>query len=404
MGGPASAATPGHRTPAITASSTGTTASIQRPAKGPAVKASAPRAAAENMVQARDGAPSSHPDGLEAAPPPATRRASAPAVHPAIEAARARMAGDYGRDDRVLISPHRSPIVPWGEAMNRIAAVSLLALTPVLAHADSVFLKNGGEIKGEIVEQREDAVVMEVGPGRLTVPRRNVARIVTSTTDLGVFNARAAALSSRDVEGWLDLAAWAQAHGLGTQAREAYGRVLAAQPFNATAHLALGHVLLGDQWLDAADANRARGLVEFQGAWMSPEERRERIAEERAGEIDRQAAREAEARAREAEARVREAEARARTAEADAQAAAEQPVIGSGIPYPYVFAPGPYSPYGPVLPPVVAPPVVVPPQTPPPARAPGHHRDPAPPPDHGQVRRAVPTHGGLTPVPAAHDH
>ena len=65
--------------------------------------------------------------------------------------------------------------------MNRIAVISLLALAPSLAHADSVFLKNGGEVKGEVVEQRADAVVLEVGPGRITIPMRNVARIVSST-------------------------------------------------------------------------------------------------------------------------------------------------------------------------------------------------------------------------------
>ena len=250
--------------------------------------------------------------------------------------------------------------------MNRIAAVTLLALTPALAHADSVFLRNGGEIRGEIVEQREDAIVIDVGPGRLTVPRRNVARIVSSTTDLSVYHAKATVLSPRDVAGWLSLAEWAQAHDLGTQAREAFSRVLAVDPQNQPAHRALGHVQIAGRWMDAADANRAQGLVEFEGTWMSPEERRDRIEDRRASEDDRRAAREADVRVREAEARVREAEARARTAEADAQDA-DQP-MGSGIPYPYVFQPGPYGPgpYGPYAPPVIVPVEPAPPPPPPP--------------------------------------
>jgi hypothetical protein len=243
--------------------------------------------------------------------------------------------------------------------MNRIAAVTLLALAPALAHADSVFLKNGGEIRGQIVEQREDSIVIEVGPGRLTVARRDVVRVVSSTTDLGTYQARAAALSPRDVAGWIRLAEWARARDLGTQAREAFGRALAMDPENAAAHLALGHVRVGDRWMDAADANRAQGLVEFEGTWMTAEERRDRIDDRRASEEDRRAQREADVRAREAEARVREAEARARVAEADAHAA-DQPT-DSGIPYPYVFQPGPYGGYPP---PVVV--DAVPPQPPPP--------------------------------------
>jgi hypothetical protein len=272
--------------------------------------------------------------------------------------------------DRMLISPRRSPIVIRGVVMNRIAAVSLLALTPALVQADSVFLKNGGEIKGEIVEQREDAIVLEVGPGRLTVARRNVARIVVSTTDLGLYNARAAALAPLDVRGWLSLGRWAQSHDLGTQAREAYEHVLAVDPTNADAHLALGDVRVADRWLSGPDANRALGLVEFEGMWMSPDERSVRVEERRLDAEQRQAVREADARAREAEARVREAEARARAAEADAVAAA-QPVTG-GFPYPYVFQPGPYGP-GPFNPfPVVV--------TPRPRPGMGHGHRPPPPP------------------------
>lgn len=244
--------------------------------------------------------------------------------------------------------------------MNRKAAVALLALlafAPARAHADSVFLKRGGEIKGEVVERRADAIVMEVGPGRLTLPMRSVLRVVSSTTDLGLYNARAAALAPRDGAGWLNLALWAQGHDLATQAREAFARVLAVDPMNAVAHLGSGDVRVSDTWMSAADANRARGLVEFEGTWMTPEERQDRFAERAALEQERQGAREADARAREAEARVREAEARARSAEADARQA-DQPV-SSGIPYPYVFGgggpfiPG-YRPFRPIVAPRLA--------------------------------------------------
>jgi len=259
--------------------------------------------------------------------------------------------------------------------MNRIAVISLLALSPSLVSADSVFLKSGGEVKGEVVEQRADAVVLEVGPGRITVPMKNVARIVSSTTDLGLYHARAAALAARDVAGWLRLAAWAQSRELATQARDAYEHVLAVDPLNADAHLALGHVRMGDRWLSAADANRARGLVEFEGTWMSPEERQVRIAEQAAMAQDRQAIREADARAREAEARAREAAARADAAEADARQARTAPAADGGIPYPWAFGPG----YGPVIPGPFNPFPVV---TPRPRSGMGHghdHRPPTPP-------------------------
>jgi hypothetical protein len=230
--------------------------------------------------------------------------------------------------------------------MNRIAVVTLLALSPSLVCADSVFLKGGGEIKGEVVEQRADAVVLEVGPGRVTLPMKNVVRIVSSTTDLGLYHARAAALAARDIAGWLSLAAWAQRHDLATQAREAYERVLAVDPMNADAHLALGHVRMDGAWLSGADANRARGLVEFEGTWMSPEERQLRFEERAEAAQERQASREADARVREAEARAREATARAEAAEADARQAQMGQGVDGGIPYPWAYGPG----YGPIVP------------------------------------------------------
>jgi len=229
--------------------------------------------------------------------------------------------------------------------MNRIAVISLLALSPSLASADSVFLKSGGEIKGEVVEQRADAVVLEVGPGRITVPMKNVVRIVSSTTDLGLYNARAAALAPRDVQGWLSLGAWAQKHDLATQARDAFEHVLAVDPMNAQAQLALGNVRLGDRWVSEADFNRARGLVEFEGRWTTPEDRELALRERAADAEMRIAAREADARAREAEARAREASARAEAAEADARQAQMAPT-DTGIPLSWAYGPG----YGPIVP------------------------------------------------------
>jgi hypothetical protein len=167
---------------------------------------------------------------------------------------------------------------------------------------------------------------------------------VSSTTDLGLYRARAAALAPRDVAGWLDLAAWARSHAMATQAREAYDVVLATDPENASAHVGLGDVRVAGRWLSADDANRARGLVEFEGTWMTPDERQARLADRAAMADERRALREADARVREAEARVREAEARARTAEAEARQA-QQPPSG-GVPYPWVFGPGYGAGYG----------------------------------------------------------
>jgi hypothetical protein len=210
-----------------------------------------------------------------------------------------------------------------------------LAVGTGLGQADVVYLTGGGRIEGEVVEQRPDGVVVEVSAGRITLPRSRIERMVVGRSALSEFRARAAALAGGDLRGWLALAAWARDNDLLTQARGAYEHVLSLDPTNAAAHHALGHVLVADRWLTLEDSYRARGLVQFEGTWVTPEERQALVAERAAYAAQRREEIEAEARIREAEARARTAEAEARRVEAEQQA-----VEQGGIPYPYVYGGG----------------------------------------------------------------
>lgn len=253
-----------------------------------------------------------------------------------------------------------------------------VALVPGLAAADVIILKAGGRIEGEVVEQRPDRVVIDVPAGRITLPRTLIEKTVVGSSGLAEFRARAARLAQGDVEGWLALADWARDHELVTQSRSAYEHVLAIQPLNAAAHQALGHMFVSGHWLTRDEGYRARGFVEFEGDWVTLEERQARLEERAAYAAERREAFEADARIREAEARARTAEAEARRAEAAEYAEAES---DGGIPFPYAYGGGGYGGYGgsvvglPIEPP---PPVVV--VVPPPTHSDGGHRRPQPPP------------------------
>jgi hypothetical protein len=227
--------------------------------------------------------------------------------------------------------------------------LSTAALASGVVTADEVFLVGGGRIIGEVVEQSANAVVVDVGPGRVTLPASRVSRIASGRSALAVYRSRAARLGPADAAGWLELGLWARDSDLLTLAREAFERVLAADPANEAAHRALGHVRLSGQWMTESESYRARGYVDFEGSWMTPAQAR-LLADQRAVEAEaRRADREAAAREREAEARARTAEAEAVRAAAEAQAAQS-----SGIPYGWVFGPGygPFDPYGGVVMPV----------------------------------------------------
>jgi hypothetical protein len=205
-----------------------------------------------------------------------------------------------------------------------------LAAAPALS--DEVVLRNGGRITGVVVEQTPARVVIETGPGLVTLPMSRVERIVQGRSAIGTFGERAAALEPGDVEGWAALARWAEERGLLTQARVAWQRVLALDPRHPDANAGLGRVSLDGVWMSADDAYRARGYVEFEGRWLTPAEHEAALREQAADHAATLAAREAQLRAREAEARAEEAEARAREAEAGAQS--------DGIPLGYVYGGG----------------------------------------------------------------
>jgi hypothetical protein len=217
------------------------------------------------------------------------------------------------------------------------SAAWLVFLLPTVLVADEVTLRGGGKVRGVIVEDTPEVIVLETGPGRVTVPRSRVASVRKSASDLAAYYERASRLAPGDVSGWTALAAWAAERGLGTQSQEAYGRVYRLDPDSSEANRALGRVEMSGRWVTEDELNRSRGLVPFEGGWVTPGER-EAVQEERAAEsAAARATREADARAREAEARAREAEARARAAESEAYRNGN---ADAGIPlWPYVYGP-----------------------------------------------------------------
>jgi hypothetical protein len=240
--------------------------------------------------------------------------------------------------------------------VKRAALLLAAGLLPATAVADEVYLKSGGQLSGRIVSRTATEVEVDVGAGRIKVPASSVVRIEEGRSALQEYEERAGSLAAGDVAGWVALAGWAEARGLGKQAEEAYHRVLAASPDDSRANQALGNVQMDGRWVSEDESYRARGYVKFEGEWITPAEH-EAIVRERSADAERDRQRvAAEGRARDAEARAEEAEARAREAES-------QQV--EGIPLWYGWAPGPASwPTGPIVTRPGAPPGAVAPPRP----------------------------------------
>jgi hypothetical protein len=232
----------------------------------------------------------------------------------------------------------------------------LLLFVPDSGGADEVHLTSGGVVSGVIVEQNDETVVLETGPGRVTLHRSRIARVIEGSSPLQVFHERAASVPRGDVEALARLARWAAEQALATQARETWRQVLRLDPDHPDANAALGRVLVDGVWMDETDAYRARGYVRHRGRWVTPAELEAAVRREESETRSASGQKEAELRVREAEARAREAEARAREAEARADQAEGS---GDGIPYWWVLAGGgpPFWPPGGQFP---RPPLVLP--------------------------------------------
>ena len=156
--------------------------------------------------------------------------------------------------------------------MKRAIVVIALAAAPV--SADDVYLKGGGRFSGEIVEQTEDSVTVDIGGGVITAPMSSVVRIEKGRSALQEYRERASNVPAGDAEAWRELARWAQKNALSSQAWEAYSKVLEILPDDEEANRALGRVQLDGRWVTEEESYRARGYVEFEGEWMTPAERK----------------------------------------------------------------------------------------------------------------------------------
>jgi hypothetical protein len=243
--------------------------------------------------------------------------------------------------------------------MKILVLILAAALLSPAAEADEIFLKSGGRLSGRIVSRTADKVEIDVGAGRVTVSASSVVRIEEGRSALQDYEERAHRIAPGDADGWVALGDWASSQGLGTQAREAYTRALAASPTDPRANEALGNVQVEGRWVSEDEGYRARGYVQFEGAWMTPAEH-DAILRERASEVQQERQRqEADQRVRDAEQRAAEAEERARQADEEA---AEAPMDGLG----YGWGAGPaYWPTRPIVsPPIRNPPSARPPRVP----------------------------------------
>jgi hypothetical protein len=160
-----------------------------------------------------------------------------------------------------------------------------------IGRADVLELKNGGRIEGQIAESKDDdqsSYSITTADGvRMTIARSDVARVVPQTKDEEEYQRRARA-AANTVDAHWDLAQWCRDKSLRNGYREQLTHILELDPQHAEARQALGYQKVNGQWMLRDDIMAARGLVLYDGKYLTRQhvELLERDKQARATDVD----------------------------------------------------------------------------------------------------------------------
>jgi len=221
--------------------------------------------------------------------------------------------------------------------MRRALPVCLLWMAlPV--QADQVHLVGGAVIEGK-ASREGDKVIIQLAGGQMAVEADTVEKIVAGTSDVQRFEERYAALREADVEGRMALADFCRDAELHGREHQLLREVIALSPDHAEARKRLGYIRDNGVWLSREEQMRARGLVLFEGNWITLEHQlqieRLRAEARRAANAQEQARVELEARRVELETKRRQ---QASEGEQN-RSGGTTVIVQGGYPYPYPSAP-----------------------------------------------------------------
>jgi len=140
------------------------------------------------------------------------------------------------------------------------------------ARADDVHLDGDRVIEGKAV-RHADKVTIELESGSITLSADEVQRIVPRESNVQQYERLYAALKPGEVEPRLTLADFCRDRGMHERERRLLEEVLERVPDHAAARTRLGYVHGAQGWITREQDYRARGLVQLEGAWMTPEAR-----------------------------------------------------------------------------------------------------------------------------------
>jgi len=158
-------------------------------------------------------------------------------------------------------------------------------LGPVIAHADVIVLRGGGQIQGKVVPdpQQKDRVQVWLLQGRkpLSFQKQQILEVIPKAGPLDGYVLKLGK-TAETAEAQYDLGAWCDQNKLTDLARLHYEAAVKFDKSFEPAHRKLGHVYHAGAWLNRDELSAAQGLVKYKGRWVSAEEKNKHDLAEKA--------------------------------------------------------------------------------------------------------------------------
>jgi hypothetical protein len=143
----------------------------------------------------------------------------------------------------------------------------------VVCLADTVILKDGRKIEGEIVEETAEKYVVKTKFGVQQIDKIDVERVEHEKSDSQIYEEKKKA--ANDAESHYQLAQWCKEKGLTKEAEDELKRTIELDPNHEKARKELGYQKVGDKWLTEDEAMEAKGFKKWESRWVSESEYQE---------------------------------------------------------------------------------------------------------------------------------
>jgi len=191
--------------------------------------------------------------------------------------------------------------------LSLLAAV-LALLICLTGLSDTITLKNGRTLEGDINKITKDEISIDVSRGDLVAtlyyPKSEVVKMEygpapAERLEEAYAERLVSVAGSTSADVWFALGDWAAGKFLNEKARAAFRRALKFDPNHADARRALGYNRFEGEWLTDEQIMTRKGFVRFEGNWITPKERDDLLAQRAENEKKQKA--EAKARRKEIE-------------------------------------------------------------------------------------------------------